>query len=96
MPYTLALSANLRNSGWVVKVFDLEGPETPHVTIRFKSKQSWRVSLRDKSFLDGGTWADIPEEIQQGIDQNLEQMRAYWDGQNPHNPIQSEDNDNAN
>lgn len=89
MPYVVRISEALRKAGWTVKVYDREGPETPHVTIRCKSK-SWRVSLRDRQFLfPGGTKSELPDEIWEAITVDLvwQEIRAYWDIQNPHNPV---------
>lgn len=97
MPYDVLLPQTLWNAGWRVKVFDAEGPETPHVTIRFKAEKMWKVSLRNGSFLvpPGGRWRDIPAEIKTAIEDEdtLREMRAYWDQQNPHNPIGSSDDE---
>jgi len=92
MPYNLPIPQNLLAAGWRAKVFDAEGPEVPHVTIRYKTERGWRVSLRSREFLPpGGTWTEIPEEIKAAIEAHLEEMRAYWDARNPHNPVEGED-----
>jgi hypothetical protein len=97
MPFPVPLSRGLCKAGWRVKVFDSEGPETPHVTIRFKAEKMWKVSLRKGIFIvpPGGSWKDIPSEIRAAIeDENtLKQMRAYWDQHNPHNPVESSDDE---
>jgi hypothetical protein len=93
MPYNVPLSRVLRKAGWRAKVFDEEGPETPHVTIQFKTEHFWRVSLRDGTFIapPGGRWGDLPEEIRSAIKNHWDELRAYWDAQNPHNLIESSD-----
>jgi hypothetical protein len=95
MPFDVSIPRVLRSTGWRAVVYDDEGPETPHVTIRFKTDKTWKVSLRNGTFLvpPGGRWRDIPVEIRTAIqnENTLRQMRAYWDRQNPHNPIESSD-----
>jgi hypothetical protein len=94
MPIKVPLPRVLAKSGWRVKVFDDEGPETPHVTIQYKTARIWRVSLRDRRFLvPGGRWSDIPRAIKTAIDSHWEALRIYWNRQNPHNPIESSDNE---
>jgi hypothetical protein len=39
MPYSLPISKKLLAAGWRAKVFDDEGPETPHVTIQYKTEK---------------------------------------------------------
>lgn len=61
MPYDVPIPPVLRKSGWRAAVYDSEGPEIPHVTIRFKTDKTWKVSLRDGGFrsrraADGGTF----------------------------------------
>lgn len=92
MPYTVPLPQVLTKAGWRAKVFDAEGPETPHVTIRFKSHKAWRVSLRDGSFLvPGGSWSEIPPEVRAAIELHWNELREYWNLRNPHNPVESGD-----
>jgi len=95
MPFNVPLSRVLRKAGWRAKVFDEEGPETPHVTIQFQTEQFWRVSLRNRNFIvpPGGRWGDMPDEIRIAIENNWDQLRAYWNRQNPHNPIESRDDE---
>ena len=94
MPYNVPLPTKLLKAGWKVKVYDAENPETPHVTILFKTGKSWRVSLRDERFLvPGGRWGDIPGEIKTAIKEHWDHLQSYWNQQNPHNPIESSDDE---
>jgi hypothetical protein len=97
MPFDVPIPSVLRKSGWRAAVYDNEGPETPHVTIRFKTDKMWKVSLRDGRFVvpPGGRWRDIPTEIKAAVEEEdvLRQMRAYWDQQNPHNLVESSDDE---
>ena len=94
MPIYIPLSKGLKNAGWTVKIYDNEGPEEPHVTIRWRT-EAWRVSLRTRKFLvpPGGRWKDIPQEIINALadETNWRKLQAYWDSNNPHNPVQSDD-----
>ena len=95
MPYNLPIPQKLLAAGWRAKVFDDEGPETPHVTIRYRTEHCWRVSLRNQAFLvPGGRWSEIPAEIKQAIEEHLEEMGAYWDARNPHNLVEGDDDEN--
>ncbi len=98
MAFDVPLPRKLWKAGWRAKVYDNEeGPETPHLTIRFKTDKTWKVSLRDGTLLvpPGGRWRDIPSEIRTAIEHGdiLTRMRAYWDEQNPHNPIKGSDDE---
>ena len=66
MPFNVPLSRVLRKAGWRAKVFDEEGPETPHLTIQFKTERIWRVSLRNGTFIvpPGGRLGDMPDHIE--------------------------------
>lgn len=95
MPYVLRISKALRKAGWTVKVYDREGPETPHVTIRCKAK-TWRVSLRGREFLfPGGTRGELPDELWETLTADVvwQEMERYWDARNPHNPVTSEESE---
>ncbi len=95
MPYDVPFSKTLRRTGRQVKVYDCEGPETPHVTIRYKAEEIWRVSLRDGAFIvpPGGGWKAIPVEIKVAVENHWKELQLYWDKQNPHNPINSKDDE---
>jgi hypothetical protein len=90
MPYNLPIPQRLLTAGWRARVFDDEGPETPHATIRYRTEDCWRVSLRSREFLvpPGGKWSEIPVEIRQAVEAHLDEMRAYWNARNPHNPVE--------
>jgi hypothetical protein len=98
MPCNLPIPKRLLAAGWRAKVFDDEGPETPHLTIRYRTEGCWRVSLRSQEFLmpPGGKWSEIPMEIRQAIAEHWEDMRTYWNAQNPHNPIEGDDDEHDN
>ncbi len=94
MPFNVPLPEVLWKAGWRVKAFDDEGPETPHVTIRFKAERFWRVSLRDGRFLvPGGRWNDMPGAVRAAIEKHWEELQKYWNAQNPNNPIESSDDE---
>jgi hypothetical protein len=95
MPFNVPLSRVLRKAGWRAKVFDAEGPETPHVTIQFKTERFWRLSLRNGAFIvpPGGRWGDIPGEIRTAVENHWEELRAHWDQQNPHNRVEGADDE---
>lgn len=98
MPYNLDLPEVLRKAGWKVKIYDREGPEEPHVTIRCKTK-TWRMSLRDKGFLfPGGRRSELPDSLLEllGDAENWAEMRRYWDDGNPHNPVEADQDDQNN
>jgi hypothetical protein len=95
MPFAVPISIALARAGWKVKIFDAEGPERPHVTIRFKTVQTWRVAIRDSEFgqflSPGGRWSDIPPDIKAAIETNRIPLQQYWDAANPHNPTTGDD-----
>jgi hypothetical protein len=89
MPYRVRLSKVLRKAGWTAKVYDAEGPEEPHVTVRAKTK-SWRISLRSGELLDAdGQMNEIEDEVLEAISDptTLEEMKEYWNARNPDNPV---------
>ncbi len=89
MPYRVNLSTSIRKAGWTAKIYDAEGPEEPHVTIRCKTKQ-WRISLRTGDFLDaGGKASEIKDEVMAAVtdQQTIAEMIAYWNARNPYNPV---------
>jgi hypothetical protein len=95
MPFDLKLSKILRAAGWKVKVFDREGPETPHVTVICKTK-TWRISLRTGSFLfPGGKNSELPDELLETIQEaeNWAKMIEYWDEKNPKNPVEGKNDE---
>lgn len=85
----------IRKAGWKIKIRDNERNETPHVTI-LSRETTWRVSLRDGSFLHpGGRWKDIPKEVQAIIEdpKHRERLAEEWDAMYPENPVWSDDED---
>jgi hypothetical protein len=89
MPYRVQLSRVLRKAGWTAKVYDAEGAEEPHVTVRAKTK-TWRISLRTGNLLDAaGRMSEIEEDVLAAIrDPNtIQAMTGYWNSRNPHNPV---------
>jgi hypothetical protein len=98
MPYTLPIPKRLLAAGWRAKVFDDEGPETPHVTIQYKTEKWWRVSLRSQGLMvpPGGKWSEIPADIRQAVEEHLAKMRTYWDDRNPHNLVEGDDDEHDN
>src|SRR2546423_6366994 len=96
VPYNVPLPRQFAKAGWRVKVFDGEGPEAPHVTIRFKTSAWWRISLRDGEFLSpGGSWSEIPELVRAAVEAHWQQLQEYWDRENPHNPVSSDADDES-
>lgn len=81
MPYSVQLPQALVAQGWKMKIRDKERLEPPHVTLMCRTKE-WRVNLRDLTFLvpPGGSWDDIPEEIQRVFTgESLRKLRYEWD-----------------
>jgi hypothetical protein len=79
MPFNVPLSRALRKAGWRAKVFDEEGPETPHVTIQFKTEKVGRVSLRNGTFVvpPAGRWNDMPDEMRTAIEKHWKELQEY-------------------
>jgi hypothetical protein len=52
-------------------------------------KTSHRVSLRSGDFLvpPGGGWNDVPPAMREAIEAEWAELQAYWNDQNPHNPV---------
>ena len=93
MPLDLELILTLKRAGWKVKIYDLERLEPPHVTILFKGR-SWRLSLRDGSFLDRGHgWSQIHDGVRAAIEAAWEELQQAWDEMHPDNPMTSQDDD---
>ncbi len=87
MPYSLRLSADLRQAGWKVKIRDRERLEPPHVTILFKH-HAFRLNLRDGTFLDPGVaWADVHPRVREAVEGSIDRLRAEWDRMVPGNPL---------
>jgi len=96
MVYSVRLSKKLANAGWKVKIQDKESREAPHITIWFKNRTKWRVNLRTRQLMDGGSWNEINSEVRNIIEVNWETLRGEWDRMyGDVNPISSEDEDNG-
>jgi hypothetical protein len=56
------------------------------------------VSLRNQEFIvpPGGKWSEIPADIKQAVETHLAEMRIYWDGRNPHNLVEGDDDEHDN
>jgi hypothetical protein len=92
MAFNLRLPKVLARMRWKVKIRDKERVEDPHLTIIHKTT-AWRVGLRDGRFLDGGSWKDMPEGLQEIVNANWEELCRAWDGMYPHNPVQGNEGD---
>lgn len=93
MAFNLRLPALLAKMRWKVKIRDKERVEDPHITI-IRGTSVWRVSLRDGRFMDGGSWKDMPNSLQQVIQEPWQQLCNAWDEMYPSNPIRGEEEDN--
>lgn len=79
MPFDLRLSESLSGRGWKAKIRDRERLETPHITVLLRTR-SWRVSLRDLTFLDRAPPPrDVPREIVDAIAGNLRRLQEARD-----------------
>jgi len=96
MRFDLELLQALKKGGWKVKIHDWERLEPPHITI-YRRRLKWRLSLRDRSFLDrGDKWSEIDKEVRETIEANWELLQAEWDRIHPDNPIRGQHDDNDN
>ena len=93
MAFNLRLPALLAKMRWKVKIRDKERVEAPHITI-IRGTKVWRVCLRDDRFMDGGSWNDMPAELQQVVRDHWQQLCDAWDEMYPRNPIHGEEEDN--
>ena len=93
MAFNLRLPALLAKMRWKVKIRDKERVEEPHLTI-IRGTRVWRVCLRDGRFMDGGSWKDLPDGLQQVIEEHWQQLCNAWDQMYPHNPIRGGEGDN--
>jgi hypothetical protein len=66
MPFNLILPRLLARMRWTVKIRDRERVEAPHCTI-IRGTAVWRVGLRDGRFLDGGSWKDMPDSLEEFV-----------------------------
>jgi hypothetical protein len=93
MAFNLRLPRRLAKMRWKVKIRDRERVEDPHLTI-IRGTTVWRVYLRDGRFMDGGSWKDMPDGLEEVVRENWQRLCAAWDGMYPHNPVQgNEDGD---
>ena len=89
MPYVLQLPHVLKQAGWKVKIHDSERLEPPHVTI-YQKMRKWRLSLRDKMFLDqGDKWSQIDPVVKDAIldAENWNRLKQEWDKIHADNPV---------
>jgi Domain of unknown function (DUF4160) len=85
MAFSLPLPPRLKQ--WKVKIHDLERVEPPHVHILRKT-ESWRVDLRTGGFLDAEPDpAQVPADVREVIEANMQTLRAAWDSMYPENPV---------
>lgn len=89
MAFNLRLPALLAKMLWKVKIRDKERVEPPHITIIHKT-QTWRVCLRDGRFMDGGSWKNMPDGLEQAVRANWQRLCDAWDAMYPHNPVHGE------
>jgi len=87
MAFKLILPRLIAKMRWKVKIRDRERVEEPHFTI-IRGTEVWRVCLRDGRFMDGGSWKDMPDGLQDCLMENWEQLCAEWDAMYPNNPVQ--------
>jgi len=93
MPFVLELVAALKQAGWKVKIHDFERLEPPHVTI-YQKIRTWRLSLRDGTFLDkGDKWSQINETVRSEIEDNWDALIEEWDAIHPQNPVSGDDDE---
>ena len=93
VPYELRLEPWV-SQGWKVKIFDLEGPEHPHVTIYRRATSRWRLNLRSGRLLDRAPAArDLPPGLLDDVVARLELLRVEWDRLHPENPVGSRGQD---
>lgn len=41
--------------------------------------------------MDGGSWKDMPDGLQEVVTANWQQLCLEWDGVYPHNPVQADE-----
>jgi hypothetical protein len=86
MAFNLNLPRSLAKMRWKVKIRDKERAEDPHVTI-IRGATVYRVGLRDKRFMDGGSWRDLPDALREVVKENWGRLCAAWDSMYPLNPV---------
>ncbi len=86
MAFSLKLPTVLARMRWKVKIRDRERVEDPHITI-IRGPDVWRVCLRDGRFMDGGSWKDMPDDLQEVVRANWERLGVVWNRMYPNNPV---------
>ena len=87
MPYALRLEP-WASQEWKVKIFDVEGPEEPHVTIYRRASPRWRLDLRTGRLMDREPRArDLPAGLVAAVVAHLDELRAAWERLHPTNPV---------
>ena len=87
MPYSLTLEP-WASQEWKVKIFDLEGPEDPHVTIYRRTSLRWRVNLRTGELMDmKPPPRGLPAGLLDAVLTRFDELRSAWDRLHPDNPV---------
>jgi len=97
MPFVLQLISALKQAGWKVEIHDSERLEPPHVTI-YKKMRRWRLSLRDRAFLDqGDKWSQIDEAVKDALqdEKNWKLLKAEWNKIHDDNPVEIEEDEDS-
>jgi hypothetical protein len=92
MPYSLPLTAALKNARWKVKIRDKETREPPHVTI-IRGADAWRIDLRTGEFMDDSPdRSEVPNELLELVknEANWQKLCDEWDKMYPDNPVSGE------
>jgi hypothetical protein len=93
MPFSLRLPKRLDDRGWKVKIWEAEGPETPHVTF-VRGRQWYRFDIRAGRFLDKDPDPrEVPRKLVEFARRRLPALRGEWDRMHPENPVTSEPDD---
>ena len=91
MPITFDISADLKKSGWKVKIREKETVEPPHVTV-INGLKAWRWDLREKKFMDKKPPKKlVPTAIVKFLKENHGDIVAAWDKKYPLNKVASGD-----
>jgi hypothetical protein len=95
MPFSLSLTAALKNARWKVKIRDKETREPPHVTI-LRGTDAWRMNLRTGKFMDDSPEpSEVPGELIGLIKDtaNWRRLCNEWDRMYPDNPVSDAGNE---
>jgi hypothetical protein len=91
MPYEIALSNGLKNRKWKAKIWEKEGPESPHVSIIWKST-IWRWGLRERDFLDDQPPREqVPKELLEILEEQINVLVTTWNTMHPYNLVWQEE-----